>query len=872
MDISYLLFLQKAREIWGGVFDHFMLQITALGEGTVTFLFLAVMYWCVDKQIGQYMGFHVAFGCTLNQFLKPLFHIERPWIRDERIHPVEAALPGAGGYSFPSGHTARAVAVWGSAGSGMWKKPSWRPFGIVCWLVTGLVMFSRNYLGVHTPQDVLVSFFVGILLLWLTAKLLVLAQRHPSWDLYICLGGCILCFLPMLRIGCMSNAGAGMGFFMGWFAEKRWIRFEVEGKASERAARAGVGFLLLLFVWKAAGPVLTLFMEAKYAGFFTSWMLAVYIMAGYPFLWSVWERITERHGAWSRQAISLILCVLFLAALAGAAVPWQVRRNLQNTEQAESIQTEPEKSSEETEAAHQIESETLQAVDEEGLQIIAHRGYSGVFPENTLEAFEGAIDIGADYIELDVQRTRDGQIVVFHDGDLGRITGADGSIAEYSYEELLQMDAGSWFSGSFAGAHIPTLEEALTLIGESDLKVYLELKDIGQADAFVEAVVETAKQCGMENRCVFASFNYQYLAQIKESDSSLKVLYNTTSGKRTLPQENPAEYYGLWIQTVTADTVKAIHESGGRVFVWTADVPEQIRNLQAMGVDGIVTNHPGRAAVMVHPEYGFLAERFQHSVTMPGLYEPDQAEKRLDDYVVQGLSKAGDRLIVSAYSYSGEQNSILFVMDTAGRLLHIVDLGFQAHMGGIAYDENRDLLWTTGASGHVYALSAPEILENRYQGEFLADFDAGLVNHNGSHVASFLNIYGDKLFVGSYVDGSNGLLKRYDISQYQTPAEEFVSVIPERIQGVTWKEDAAEGNRYMMLSQGYQTEDSHLLVFPYDEGIDRYEEPLQREILPEGAEQIQMTADGMYLLFESAARPYRESARIPNDQIWLLRM
>ena len=139
-------------------------------------------------------------------------------------------------------------------------------------------------------------------------------------------------------------------------------------------------------------------------------------------------------------------------------------------------------------------------------------------------------------------------------------------------------------------------------------------------------------------------------------------------------------------------------------------------------------------------------------------------------------------------------------------------------------------------------------------------------------MASFLNLYGDKLFVGSYVDGGNGLLKRYDMTQYQTPVEEFTAEIPERIQGVTWKEDVLEGNHYMMLSQGYQIEDSHLLVFLYRDEIDRYEEPLLSEILPEGVEQIQMTADGMYLLFESAARPYRATARIPNDQIWLIRI
>ena len=75
----------------------------------------------------------------------------------------------------------------------------------------------------------------------------------------------------------------------------------------------------------------------------------------------------------------------------------------------------------------------------------------------------------------------------------------------------------------------------------------------------------------------------------------------------------------------------------------------------------------------------------------------------------------------------------------------------------------------------------------------------------------------------------------------------------------------------MLLSQGYQTEDSHLLKFLYEEQTQRYEEPVETNTLPEGAEQIQMTADGMYILFESAVRPYRATARIPNDQIWLVR-
>lgn len=892
MDISYLLFLQTAREAVGGIFDGFMLWWTSLGESAVTFALMAGVYWCLDKRIGQYMGMNVALACTANQFLKPLFHVERPWVRDERIRPVEAALPGAGGYSFPSGHTARAVATWGAMGSGTWKEKRTRGISLLCWIVTAGILFSRNYLGVHTPQDVAVSLLLGLIILWITGKAISLSERKPEFTLWISGAGCILCFLPMLRVGCLSNAGAGFGFFLGWLLEQKMIRFEIKGTVCSKLLKFGIGVSLLFIIMKVTSPVLGLFMESKYAGFFASFLLVFYIMAGYPFLWTSGEKYVAAQGG--RKLVTIVSGIC-LAMAAGVIVlaAWKVRtdRNREmelqaqetNTagQEVESAQmaevvTQPDQSQKAVrESSAQTESPVISqgqlnaAQQEEGLQIIAHRGYSGQFPENTMAAFAGALDIGADYIELDVQMTRDGQIVVCHDDNLQRVAGVDGRIGDYTQEELSAFDVGSWFSPGFSQERIPLLSQVLELLQDSDMKVYLELKDIGETEGFEKTVVDIVKQSGMENRCVFASFRYEYLAHIKEIDGNLPVLYNTTSGKTTLVEEFPAEYYGVFVEAVTADTVRKIHESGRRIFVWTVNTPEQMDNVRRMGADGIVTNDPGLAGVIVHPEYEYLVHNFETSVTMPGLYEPDR-EDRLDDYVVQGLTKAGSLIAISAYSYSGERNSILYVINKDGALQKIVDLGFQAHTGGVAYDEDHDLLWITGASGHVYALSWSAILSDTYQGEILVDFDAGLVNHSGAHVASFLNLYGGELFVGSYVDGSEGVLKRYDISDPGNVKELSAAAIPQRIQGITFKEDG-DGGRTMVLSQSYQIEDSHLLYFAWREEESAYLEPEETHVLPEGAEQIQMTAEGMYLLFESAARPYRATARIPNDQIYLVR-
>lgn len=283
-----------------------------------------------------------------------------------------------------------------------------------------------------------------------------------------------------------------------------------------------------------------------------------------------------------------------------------------------------------------------------------------------------------------------------------------------------------------------------------------------------------------------------------------------------------------------------------------------------------MTNYPGIAKVAIHPEYSFVAEHYEKSITLPGLYEQNLPEY-CNDMIAQGLTHTGENLVISAYSMSGH-NSILYVMDLKGNLQNIVDLGFVAHVGGISYDEEHDLLWVTGPAGMVYGLSWSAIKNGDYTGDIEVSFDVEMVNHAQVKVASFLTIDRGMLYVGSYVDGGNGKLKCYDITEPTSPLLINELIIPERIQGMTFQEDAVSGVRYMILSQGHEMEDACLLRFVYDEQNHVYEMPQDSWIMPEGIEQIQMTATGLYILFESSARPYRETARVVNDQIYVVRM
>lgn len=916
MDIAYLLFLQKARLACGSIFDQAFLFLTDLATPVVTFLLFAWVYWCIDKRTGVAMGWNVGLGCTLNTTLKNLFRIDRPWVRDARVTPVEAAIPGAGGYSFPSGHTTRVTATWGVLGTYMSsaklrgrvvrdqdRQLLERLLGIAGWLVVLAVAFSRNYLGVHTPQDVAVALLLGIGLMYVIHRVLMWADaKERKSDLWIAIGGMVLCFLPMLRFGCMANCGAGMGIFAGWYVERRWIGFTTNGSNSRRALRFVAGAIPLLFLLEVLQPVLTLFMAGKYAGFFTYGIIGFYIMAIYPFLFQFAERkVEEGKFTWSKFTGRAIAGFLIFA-LVVAGIGYGKNHSLR-------VAAEQEAFAQQAAATAIVESGTIgqttydkqadgtlitadnmgyQVIDRgdsyyygDGLintvddyrahmDVIAHRGYPAVAPENTIPSFYQAMHLGVDWLETDVQMTKDGVLVLFHDNDLKRITGQEGTIADYTYDELMQMDFGAWFAEGYAGTKIPTLQELCDLIREDDVKVYLELKDIGEVDGFVEAVYRTIEENGLHDRVVYASFNYGYLQQFKALDASVPILCNTMVGNASILTDTPAEYYGIYVQNVTQSLVDSIHSAGAKVFVWTPDTSQEMANLYRMGVDGVCTNQSGVAMVASHPEYAFLADHRIWSHAMPGLYETNLPEQ-CSDMIWQGFTKTANNMIAAAYSKSGQYNSVFYVMDLNGNLLNVVDAGYNAHMGGLAYDPDHDILWSTGVDGWVYALSMQSILDGTYHGEILAQFDADLYNANGGHVASFCAIDRGFLYVGSYSNGGNGTLKKYDISDINNPQMLSAVTIPDRIQGMTIR-DNPDGSRTMILTQGYEMYDGRLLTFAYGDDVTEYLTPEQSYHLPEGAEQVLWTPRGLYIAFESAALPYRPTARNAGDQLWLIQL
>ncbi len=155
-------FLRFLADLRNPVCDVLFSVITLLGEETFFILAGLIFFWCLNKKEGYYLLTVGLFGTVLNQFLKLLFRIPRPWVRDPSLAPVEGSVEAATGYSFPSGHTQSATGIFG--GIARWNT-GW-PVRVVCVVLCVLVGFSRMYLGVHTPADVLVSTCLGLVLVF----------------------------------------------------------------------------------------------------------------------------------------------------------------------------------------------------------------------------------------------------------------------------------------------------------------------------------------------------------------------------------------------------------------------------------------------------------------------------------------------------------------------------------------------------------------------------------------------------------------------------------------------------------------------------------------------------------------------------------
>ncbi len=232
-------------------------------------------------------------------------------------------------------------------------------------------------------------------------------------------------------------------------------------------------------------------------------------------------------------------------------------------------------------------------------RIIAHRGASGRCPENTLVAFDRALDEGADGMEFDVQLTRDGVPVVFHDHTLRKIGQPRQRLSELEYAQIQQLDFGSWFDAKFAGEAIPSLSEVLARYGQAT-ELYLELKptrDSQRNAELLRRVLEQLEATGTRARVSLLCFDAELLQAAQRQASELRFVLNSlgTASALRLASQMPW-LHGIdvdirWLRPPAGEQIRA----GGQVLMsYTCNTEAHLRAAQAAGVQAIITNFPAR--------------------------------------------------------------------------------------------------------------------------------------------------------------------------------------------------------------------------------------------------------------------------------------
>ncbi len=317
MDLNYLLFLQELRNSLPEGVAIFLKLMSDLVVSPLFIIIPCILFWCIDKRRATVVLFSFSIGVLVNELLKTTFCTLRPWVRDARIEPYGDAKLTATGYSFPSGHVQAATSIVGTIGWAYRDKSRWTvPLAAILVL---LVAFSRNFLGVHTPQDVVVSLVVSFLVVLLAERVVSWVEEEEGRDAKLTaaaiafglLGLAYIAFKPYPELPAempdgvtvselINDSFQACGYFLGcfasWLAERRLVGFKTGCDLKQGVIRVIIGIVLtLLFHSLLPIPVEHLFGEAAFEfckAFFT--IFAVVFLT--PWAFTKVEKAGEKNG------------------------------------------------------------------------------------------------------------------------------------------------------------------------------------------------------------------------------------------------------------------------------------------------------------------------------------------------------------------------------------------------------------------------------------------------------------------------------------------------------------------------------------------------------------------------------------------------
>lgn len=322
MDLQYLLYLQE--NIRSESLNPFMMEVSNIA---ISFWLLAVfmcLFWCINKKAGLFILTTYSISSLTNAIVKLSFCIYRPWIRDSQIAPpmikmadrIIDAKRTASGYSFPSGHTQVVTSYFASCIYLTWEKCKW--LAILFLSAIFVVAFSRNYLGVHTPQDVVVGFILGSLSVYWANLFINRANQDKKSDLKLLIYAIIIGIVSILYFTFKNyptaldaegklivdpknmmkdgflGIGVWLGFNLGWFIEKHFVDFSTDCSTVCKILRAIIGVATVYLVYHKLGGLYYSYLPNYYARMCQWASMMLYILAIYPLIFKNIEKLFKK--------------------------------------------------------------------------------------------------------------------------------------------------------------------------------------------------------------------------------------------------------------------------------------------------------------------------------------------------------------------------------------------------------------------------------------------------------------------------------------------------------------------------------------------------------------------------------------------------
>ncbi|HJK02534.1 MAG TPA: phosphatase PAP2 family protein [Methanocorpusculum sp.] len=301
--INIVLQIQEFRiEMLGTLIDNLLYFVSSpLIYLYLPFFIIAGMFWCMNKRAATCIAMSFLVTKLLADLIKYFLAIPRPWLMNQLVIPSEKAIEGAPGFSCPSGHTAVTASFWGLLAI-IFRKTFILP--LLCLIPIIIIPFSRIYLGVHTPLDIILGLLTAALGIGLSLKVTTWLEKNPKMDWIIALSGYIFILLSVIfliwryllspewaetriaaaTITSIIGCGYYAGFITGWLIERHWINYEINGGIVQRLIIFSIGSITLLGLLYYLKRLLSLVLTTEIAGFCANFFITLFIFAVYPWI------------------------------------------------------------------------------------------------------------------------------------------------------------------------------------------------------------------------------------------------------------------------------------------------------------------------------------------------------------------------------------------------------------------------------------------------------------------------------------------------------------------------------------------------------------------------------------------------------------